>query len=369
MSHVNTDVVAKELAAINTDYEAHFAGQPRATREVARMDALLGRIDVVLTQLAAIPAAVAGPEIAALREDADARKVTYTSERIAIVDAQKLGSAGAEFSVYSSNANLVFARYQRHFAGQNRNTRDASLLAEMLEDLRVVEAKMRALQAKKPSDTFVRDIDVVVANSQNYKAELASIQSSFESLSHDDKANAYAAQANAQFAYYATHFAGKARDTRRPALLQRMVESCKRIHSGMTALTAAGYVSEQNVTNAGIVASNLKMYETELAEIRKLRQSTGISDIMGRLGVSANEEFELYQSNFAGKNRRDVPFEMIGQICDRLGEVLRQQSDLARAEDNSGNNRNMEIVRSQLEMYENEWDAVRTVQAEAQKPS
>ncbi len=367
MSNVNAEAVAKELAAINTDYETHFAGQPRATREVARMDILLRRIDAVLTQLSAIPEA--NPEIAAMREDADARKVSYSSERIAILDAQKLGTAGAEFSIYSSNANLVFARYQRHFAGQNRATRDASLLAEMLEDLRVIESKMRTMQAKKPSDTFVRDIDVVMANSQNYKAELAAIQTTFDELSQDDKANAFAAQANGQFAYYATHFAGKARDTRRPGLLQRMVESCKRIHAGMTGLTTAGYISEQNETNASIVASNLKMYEAELAEIRKLRQSTGISDIMGRLGVSANEDFELYQKNFAGKNRREVPFEMLGQICDRLGEVLRQQSDLARAEDNSGNNRNMEIVRSQLEMYENEWDAVRTVQAEVQKPS
>lgn len=369
MNALNTEAVAKELAAINTDYEAHFAGQPRATREVARMDALLGRVEAVLTQLASVPAAVAGPELIALREDADARKATYSSERSAIVDAQKLGSAGAEFSVYASNANLVFARYQRHFAGQNRVTRDVSLLAEMLEDLRLVESKMRALHAKKPSDTFVRDIEVVVANSQNYKTELATIQTGFDALSQDDKANAYAAQANAQFAYYATHFAGKARDTRRPGLLQRMVESCKRIHAGMAGLTAAGYVSEQNVTNTGIVAANLKMYEGELAEIRKLRQSSGISDIMGRLGMAANEEFELYQKNFAGKNRREVPFEMLGQICDRLGEVLRQQSDLARAEDNSGNNRNMEIVRSQLEMYETEWEAVRSAQAEAQKLS
>lgn len=369
MSQLNTQALAKELAAITEDYEAHFAGQPRATRELARMDALLARIEKVLADLSAVPAAVAGPEVAGLREDADARKATYTTERAAIMDAQKLGAAGAEFSVLASNANLVFARYQRHFAGQNRATRDAALLAEMIEDLRVTESKMRTMQAKKPSDTFQRDIEVVVANTRHYKDELAAIQKTFEDLSQDDKANAYAAQANGQFALYATHFAGKARDTRRPALLQRMIESCKRIHAGMVALTNAGYVSEQNVNNANIVQTNLRMYETELAEIRKLRQSTAISDIMGRLGMAANEEFEAYQTNFAGKNRREVPFELLGQICDRLGEVLRQQSDLARAEDNSGNNRNMDIVRGQLEMYENEWEAVRTAQAEAQKPS
>lgn len=361
------DRLRTEMDQISSDYDRDFAGQSRATRDLAALDKILARVADVIKRIDEIPMAAQGPQLAQLRELVVGSKEVYETERKAIQSAKAQGAEGNDFSILASQANFVFARYQRHFAGQDRLSRDVGLLSEMIDDLKNIKKRMQAIYAKKKNDTYARDIEIVTQNMSMYETELGEIQKAQATVLGDERSGLMATLANAQFAVYRTHFAGQSRASRRPQLLMRAVDNLKRIREEMNILEKAGVDPEHNPKNIEIVTQNLSMYESEVAEIRKARQATSMVDLMGMLGGAANETFEQYRSNFAGKNRSQVNLELLGNICDRLGEILRQMVDLSRAEENDSNERNMEIVSDQLAMYEQEFEAVRNAQANAPK--
>ena len=356
------DRLREERDAIASVYEREFAGHNRSTRDSALMADTLRKTKDVLRRIDEIPSAAQGPQIASLREDVASMVSLYDAEAKAIAEAKQLGPHAADFSPLATNANLTFARYTRNFAGQSRNTRDVGLLNEMIEDLKALSAQMSKVNSKAPNRTFQADIDVAAANMKMYRDEAVEIEKAQKTGSQEDRASVYATLANNQFSIYTANFAGKSRSTRRPALLQRMIGALEKVKGGMENLVAEGFTADTNKANIGIVDENLKMYRGELDEIRKVKQATPVGDIMGNLGGAANEEFKLYQDNFAGNSRVAVNLTLLGEICDRLGELYKQMNDLARIDSNETNANNIVVVRDQLEMYSNEWVEVAKAQ-------
>ena len=359
------DNLRRDLDLITSSYEADFAGQSRATRDVAQIDGLIKRLKDVVARANGIPAAVQGAELTTILDEAKSTLDLYTNERLAILKAKEAGPIFDDFAVEATDANYVFARYGRHFAGQNRATRDIALLAEMLEELKGIQKRMSALLEEKNVADFGRDAEVVRGAITQYTSEIKEIEKAQTSGTPDEQAGLLANLANEQFAVYQTHFAGQARVSRRPALLMRVIDSLKTIKTRMDALKTGGLEEEYHLKNIGIVAERLGVYETELGEIRKARQGTALPDIMGNLGNAANELFEEYRKGYADKNRSQVDYANLGKICDRLGEVKRQMRDLSRAEQNEINERNLEIVVSQLSLFENEFEEVGKAQQQS----
>lgn len=359
------DRLRTEMDAISSAYDRDFAGQPRSSRDVTAIDELLRRTTEVLRRIDEIPQAAQGPQLVELRTLVTGSLTTYETEKKAIQMAREQGPEFAEFGRLASLANFTFSKYGRHFAGHSRLTRDTGLLAEMREDLKQIKKRMQSAAGKKRNPNFEKDIGVVEQNVALYEKELAEIQKAQDALAPNDKSGLAAELANAQFALYRAHFAGKSRLTRRPQLLQRMIDNLKRIKKTMDALIAAGDGGEHTDKNLDIVIQNLALYETELGEVRKARQATKMPDLMGSLGGSANELFEAYRAAFAGKNRTEVDRELLGGLCEQLYEILRQMADLSRAEEVDSNERNIDIVMDQLSMFEQEWEAVSAAQKSA----
>jgi hypothetical protein len=131
----------------------------------------------------------------------------------------------------------------------------------------------------------------------------------------------------------------------------------------MFELKNKGINSEANVGNIGIVDGRIQAYEKELTEIRKVRSNIKLSDIMGALGGSANELFEEYRKDFAGKDRTTVSLEQLHDLIDRLDEIRRQMEELGRVEKNETNTKNQLVVRDYQASWVREFQAVRAAQA------
>jgi hypothetical protein len=352
------ETLGKELEAVERDYAEGFAGQSRLTRDLGAMDALLARANSVLERIDRVPTAAQGPELTRLRETASECVRLYSQERRAIQQAHELGPTFYEFGDEATNANYIFARYARHFAGKDRATRDLALLGELVDDLKQVEKRMSALLEENRSEDFERDRKVVRDSIAHYQSEIGQINDAQQSGTPEQRASTLATLANAQFALYQTHFAGEPRISRRPALLMRIVSSLKKIHERMLSAKESNAELPFNDKNIGIVEERLKVYETELIEVRKVRQATAITDIMGELGNAANKLFDEYRTAFANKPRTQVDLEKLANICDKLGEVRRQMADMSRAEESAMNADNLEVVTNQLQMFEGEYEAV-----------
>lgn len=347
-----------ELEQIMNGYNEHFAGQARATRDVPTMDGLITRLKKLITQIEMLPA-IDGKD---LLQNARAQLEMYERERVAIVEAKSGGSESSEFAQLASFANFAFARYLRHFAGQARASRDLGLLKELIEELRTLRKRMSVILAVGPNTSFQRDADLVSQMIDRYEEEKREIEAAQRVGTAEERAGLLADLANVQIELYRQHFMGQSRVTRRPALLQRIIENLRQIRSEMAQLKLSGQSAENNRGNISIVENTLRHDESELAEIRKARQGTTMKDILGMLGGAANECFDEYRKTFGGQDRRKVNLGTMGLLCDKLGEIARQMYELGRTEENEMNERNIEIVVEQLRMYEEEWREINKAQ-------
>lgn len=352
------ETLGRELEELERQYTESFAGQDRSTRDIALLDSILARGRSIVSRIDQIPEAARGPDLVRFRDAAAQAVNLYAQERGAILRAQEIGPDYAEFGAEATAANLVFARYARHFAGKDRSTRDLGLLGELVDELKQIDKRMSQILETTPSSDFDNDRRIVRENVAQYQREIGQIEGAQKSGEPDQQASVLATLANAQFSLYQVHFAGEARVSRRPALLMRIISSLKKTREAMIGFRDGGLNLDFNTRNISIVEERLKVYENELTEVRKLRQATSMPDIMGELGGAANKLFDAYRSNFADKQRAQVDLDLLGNICDKLGEIRRQMSDMARAEDNEMNSKNLEIVTEQLVMFEGEYEAV-----------
>ena len=354
--------MAKTLSQLRTEfdqltgeYDARFAGHSRVTRDLNDINGLINRARSIVGDLGRLPRS---SERSDLEEKSKASLTLYENERKEIMRAKGFGEDFEDFDALRTEANMVFARYDRHFAAQNRATRDLGLLGEMIDDLDRVGEAMRELApalASIPNNGAQQDIDLVADNLKMYQTERGEIIEARGVGTVDEQAAALADVANGQFKIYDDNFAGKDRVTRRPALLQRMITSLEQVLDRMKALQQQGGVSDFNRENMGIVESALGTYRAELNEVRKAREGTKFSDLQGALGGAANELVDEYRANFAGKDRKTRDLDLMTSICDRLGEVGRQMADLGRAEPTELNTNNLRIVTDTRVMYELEW--------------
>jgi hypothetical protein len=348
-----------QVDEINSTYEARFAGHSRVTRDIAEMEDLIKRTREVVTQLEALPAVARGVEAETLLSTARDNLKLYQSEREAIAAAKSAGPDLEDFARLGTQANWVFARYRRHFAGKSRNTRDLGLLAEMIDDLTKLQQRMQPLINKhKGVEGLANDLELVSNNLKMYVTERGEIADARGTGTPEEQADVLAEVANGQFKVYQDHFADKSRLTRRPQLLQRMIDNLKTAKDRMEGLRKSGLRSDVNAKNIDIIDQNLKLYTTELVEIKKARAGVKLYDLMMNLGGAANEVMNEYRENYAGKARKGRDTDRLSKLCDQLGEIARQMSDLGRAEVHQENLRNLQIVSDNLVMLENEFDEI-----------
>ncbi|MBK7402651.1 MAG: hypothetical protein IPJ34_42100 [Myxococcales bacterium] len=355
MASPTVDAIKEQLDEISGSYAARFAGHSRVTRDVAEMDDLVRRTEAVVRQLADLPKTALDSTVAELATQAKESLELYRNERIAIAEAKKGGGDVEEFAALGVSANAVFARWRRHFAGQSRATRDLGLLSEMIDDLTKINTRMVAISSKRKAEGMQDDLDLVSNNIKLYVGERQEITKAREDATKEELGDIMAEVANSQFKVYQDHFAGMSRLTRRPQLLQRLVSNLEQAREKMKQLRSNGLKTETNDNNIQIVEDNLRMYSTELTEIKKARATVKLVDLMNNLGGAANDVMTEYRENYAGKARKGRDLDRLSKLCDQMGEIVRQMRDLGRAEVQEFNVRNAQICSDNLSMLDNEW--------------
>ena len=358
--------LSAQLEAITNEYDAHFAKKARATRELDRLDALIDGVQSVMAQVTDSGGDEADrTSLAPVAETAEKNLALYRQEREAIVQAKTRDPGFDKFGELATLANLIFAQFQRHFAGQNRSTRDPALLGDLIDQLQTIHKEMLGSVPKGRASEVTSDIQVVTTALASFRVELTEIEKAQSSGTNDEQINMLAVIANAQFEVYRVHFAGKSRTSRRPTLLERVIKSLKRIHHRMAQLQSQSKGDATNAANIDVVVSRLSTYESELNEVRAARKNEKLQQIQLLLGGDANGLFEAYREGYAGKDRGSVDIDELGRICDQLQEIRRQMAELGRFAPTDTNTQNMGIVTEQLVSFEGEYEAVKQAQAAA----
>lgn len=344
-------------------YEAHFAGKPRATRDLELLDELIEELDDVIGEAKAVVSGGRDPAMVSLLDMAKRNRKTYREERQRVEEARQEGPVTRQASRLVTLANLTFGRYYRHFAGKDRRTRDPGLLTEIILELERLAEQMQKVVDQGDDDGLQSDLEVVRRNLDTYRDEYRAIEQAQETGTGEEQASLLAQLANDQFAIYRDHFAGKPRTNRRPGLLERVINQLKGIHKRMYALSQGGLVSSANERNMETISQKLDVYESELEKIREARDSVTDEQLAGSLGAEANEIMGEYREDFAGENRATRDLEQLSLICDRIGEIAHQMREIQRRESLEINEKNLDIVLDSWTMYESEYRKVEEAQS------
>lgn len=344
-------------------YEAHFGGKPRASRDLDLLDELLGELDDIIDAGKEELKGGRNPALTSLLDTAKERRKTYRDEREAIVDAKERTPTSDQGGRLAREANLVFGRYYRHFANKDRRTRDLGLLTEIIVELERIRDEMAKVDAGADQG-LAANLETVEDNLQLYRDEYRAIEGARDRLSADEQAEVLAALANHQFSIYRDHFAGEPRPTRRPGLLERVINQLKQIHKKMYELSQGGLDSQSNERNMEIVSNNLDVYQSEVDKIHDAKASVSTQQIAGSLGAAANEIMAEYKEDFAGHNRQSRDLEQLSLICDKMCEIAYQMRAIEREEPLEMNEKNLRIVLESWTLYESEYRKVEAAQSE-----
>lgn len=306
-------------------YQRNFAGLPRITRDTALLREIQERAKA---QLGRAPLGVRE-----LRETIQARITLYRRELAAIEKDQAQGPFAAAAARTASDANAIFDRYRRHFAGKARWSRDTALLEEMLEELGEVLSNFKIIQENWQQGLVANDIELVTNTIETYTNELREIENARADLDEDQMVSMTASSANELFGIYDRQFAGLSRLSRRPALIERLLGSLRRIEGLMATAIAVGNKNESLAQNVGIVRGRLSAWEQEHYEILSTRASTDVNQLVDALVNEVEDAWSTWEQNYAGKLSDTSDPVALSGLVDRVDEVVRQARDLHRTYD------------------------------------
>lgn len=329
--------------AIHDRYRKSFVGRARASRDLALLDGIIADARTLLPSLAGD-----------LKSTVADRLSLYETERGEIAAIQSGGPEALAGWRAVEWSELSFARYRRHFAGKNRATRDLGLLDEMVTD----ERRNLAAIPDGADPRLLAQREQIAANLKLFEAEVAAIPAARNQPAPVEQARLLATLANQQFENWRLYFQGKARLTRRPATLERMIDALEAVRLRMVALRDMGVTGDPHASNITKVTERVSHFRNELAQIKSARVQATSLDIARRLGDDANALFRAYREQYAGKPRAQADLAKLSTMNDELQEVARTMRTLDDERPVEGNAKNLTIVLDHLKMMEREYVAI-----------
>jgi hypothetical protein len=348
VSTLDLDSITQRAERLQSRYDANFAGQPRITRNPALLDEMASEADSLLAAARALSVDVGMALVARLEQS----RTLYADEAVSIRTAQAAGADAYMAHELGSWAHLIFERYRRHFAGQSRATRDLGLLAGLVADLERLEKSLEDLDDEE--DAREEALRSIRSNLALYRSEHTTILAARGAGTLQEQAGVLASVANNQFTLYRAHFAGEGRLSRRPGLLDRIIQTLEGAMDRMEGLRVQGLYLESNDQNINVVARQLKAYRTELSAVRTARQDTTFEVLVNSLGEAANQIFQRYRESYSGQDRVSRDAEQLGDFCDGLYDLARQMDDLDGVREDETNQHNLSVVLDHLRMYQRE---------------
>ncbi len=252
----------------------------------------------------------------------------------------------------------LHAKYRYGFAGKPRLTRRLADLESILQTAKALLDQAKEMVGEGEVTEEMR------TRLQLYMTERDAIVEAQAAGPNARMVSMLGTRANALFAVYTRHFAGKSRLTRDVALLDDLTGAIEEVRSELRELVstdAAAAASEQLVP----IEKNLEMYASERANIVATQQGTGEERTTAFANI-ANAQFDTYRKHFAGKSRLSRRTGLIDRVVSSLEKCeAGMQALIAEGEQLDTNRANLAIVQSRLADYRAEATAIRAARGNA----
>ena len=260
--------------------------------------------------------------------------------------------------------NAVSQRYDARFAGKPRATRQLSELDEITAELEQLIEEGQSLH--NGDNTLLREVLSTAQNNlEMYKTERGEIESVLAKGPEAIKGAKLATWANFVFDEYHRHYAGKNRSTRDIGRLEEMVAELEGVREDMISLLAKRSDLESTRKDIETIENNLDLYEGELENILNARRQGTREERAGSLANAGNEQFSVYNAQFAGRGRSTRRPELLERVIKNLEGILNEMRLLnSKGYRSEHNTKNINIVQTNLNLYRDEVAAIRDARAQ-----
>ncbi|RVU48064.1 hypothetical protein EA187_01100 [Lujinxingia sediminis] len=267
------------------------------------------------------------------------------------------------FKELKERADSIYQRYDAHFAGKARATRDLELLDTLLADLEgVIEEGTSQINGSR-DPAIVSLLEMARDNQQVYRDERQAIVEAKEAGPISEEAARVIADANLVFGQYRRHFAGKDRRTRDMGLLMEIITDLEEVRARMKALVKSHRAEIE--PNLQIVEDNLRMYRNEAHQVEAAQTQGTPQEQADLLATLANEQFSLYRDHFAGKSRLTRREGLLERMIEQLKRArVGMQRLKKRGLRSQANERNVGIITDNVKLYTGELAAIKEARAE-----
>lgn len=167
-----SDILAQVANEQFSVYQAHFSGKPRISRRPGTLQRIVDNLTQVKDRMETL-------QSQGLRSEANDRNIGIVASRVEFYGTELnevrnvrqntnyeelVGALGAA-------ANAVFDVYSKNFAGQDRNSRDVTLIRSLCDELYDIARQMDELDRVKPNNTNQHNLATVLDNLVMYTRE------------------------------------------------------------------------------------------------------------------------------------------------------------------------------------------------------
>ena len=249
-------------------YGRHFAGQPRATRDLHLLGELSERLATVHERLARLPDPVQQARVADRLRGMGEQRALLAEEARHIRAARDAAMPSDRAAILAARIDQQLTLYRVHVASHPRLYCRPGLLRRIianLEELQAEAADTGALEQGSPHAML--DVGLV-----SLRRELGMIELEHQGASTAERIAGLGGAANRIVQEYDLYFAGQDRVTRDLARLGHLCDRMAEIEQQMVDL-ALRYHSEGVARSLEVVQICLELYEHEHALIRATQQT------------------------------------------------------------------------------------------------
>jgi hypothetical protein len=254
-------------------------------------------------------------------------------------------------------SNKLHRRYQNEYAGHARHTRSLEPIEMLIQKSERLIKQARKLKGQPGKDV----LKVVLERFSLYRNERDAIAAAKFESPELRGARRTVRRADRAIQVYRRHFAGKSRQTRRPALLDALVATLADAKATLTPVVQ----SEKKLELTGAlerVNSQLLLMGDEQGELKKVLDALDASEREARSLSLARDVFDSYRVHFAGHARASAEPDRLADLIARLDTIA---TDLAASAWASQNAVDYAALTDQRGEYAAELEAIQATHAEA----
>jgi hypothetical protein len=369
MAKATIQSVMEQSEKLHGRWTRDFAGKPRHTRDLEELEKLIEKSAVLLRKAKGLP----GEKGDQVEKTVAERLKLYENERTAIAEAKFVRPEVGEIHGLALVVERGFALWRRHFAGQERRTRDLPLLERAIAKLDVAVPRLHEL-ADQP-EVKKNQLPVISGQHEVMKDERNEIDKLRRAMEPAQKPVYLLAEAQAKLDRYRVHYAGQPRLSCSAAMMDLLIGDLERLIVELVTIrdgfgtpaegSPEAQLKPQLVRNLELVEQHLAGFRRERALIEEAHTKASPREITTALGAAANQIFKRYDTNFAGQDRTTRDLKQLSEMCDRLTDIAEQMSALDAKTEEPINRRNLALVEERVRHYESEWTEIGKAKAAA----